>query len=83
MFTAVNKMISQCLDLGKWNKNNIIKLIDNKYQNLFMLSARVKDHDILSVVDLSCTQNIFQNSATLWKSTSNIYWKWILCQEIF
>lgn len=39
----------------------MIKLIDNKYQNLFMLSARIKDHDILSIVDLSCTENIFQN----------------------
>lgn len=73
MLTAVNKMISQCLDLRKRNKNNIIKLIDDKYQNLFMLSARVKDHDILSIVDFSCTQNIFQNSDTLLKSTSSIY----------
>lgn len=73
MLTAVNKMISQCLDLRKRNKNNIIKLIDDKYQNLFMLSARVKGHDILGIVDLSCTQNIFQNSDTLLKSTSSIY----------
>lgn len=76
-----------CLDskssLGEWNENSIIKVVGNKNQNWLMLGARVKDLDIFGIVDLSCLQNIFQNSAILLKSTSNIYWKWILCQEIF
>lgn len=74
-----------CLDskssLGEWNENIIIKVVGNKNQNLLMLGARVKDLDIFGIVDLSCLQNIFQNSAILLKSTSNIYWKWFCAKK--